>query len=461
LDLQKTRSEETPFVLLPDEIVSTIAPFTPLFSDRVWKHAETLIVGAILARSRRTVASALRAAGAGEETHFTNYHRVLNRVRWDSLAASRILLGLIVTALVATGAPLILGADDTIERRPSRRIRARGLYRDPVRSTKAHVVRAWGLKWVSLMVLVKVPFSKRVWALPFLTALVRGEKRHNGPRRHKKAPEFVRQMARLVREWMPDRAIVLVLDGGFACVELALACAASDITMVSRLRLDARLFHPPSPQPKGKRGPKPQKGARQRSLAQWAARSDTPWQEVEVDWYGGGRKTVQLLSRTALWHRQGKAPVPVRWVLVRDPEGRCRDEAFFCTQVDASPEQIIAWFVMRWSVEVTFQEARAQLGFQTQRQWSDLAIERTTPALLALFSIVTLVAVRLHKGGHLSVATSAWYAKTEPTFSDCLAAVRRRIWPALHLPHSGKTPDIVQFPRDDFDRLLAQLLAAA
>lgn len=448
-------------MVLPEEIVSTLAPFTPLFSDRVWQHAQTLIVGAILARSRRTVASALRAAGKGDEKHFTNYHRVLNRVRWDSLAASRILLGLIVAALVASGAPVILAADDTIERRPSRQIRARGLYRDPVRSTKAHVVRVWGLKWVSMMVLVKVPFCERVWALPFLTALVRGEKRHTGPRRHKKAPEVVAQMARLVRRWMPDRAIVLVLDGGFACVELAAACAASDLTMVSRLRLDARLFHPPGPRPKGKRGPTPKKGARQRSLSAWAARSDTPWEEVEVDWYGGTRKTVRVLSRTALWHRQGKAPVAVRWVLVRDPDGRCRDEAFFCTQLSATPEQIVAWFVMRWSVEVTFEEARAQLGLQTQRQWSDLAIERTTPALLALFSIVTLMAVRLHEGGQLSAATSAWYAKKEPTFSDCLSAARRRIWPAIHLPHSGKTPDIVQFPRDDFDRLLAQLLTAA
>jgi hypothetical protein len=268
-------------------------------------------------------------------------------------------------------------------------------------------------------------------------------------------------MTRVARRWVPDRTMVLVVDGGYAVADLALSCITSRVTMVSRLRMDARLFHEPGPQPAGKRGPKPTKGARQRALRTWAARSDTPWQEAEVAWYGGERKSVLLLSRTALWHRQGHKPVPVRWVMVRDPEGVCRDEAFFATDRALSPEQIIAYVVMRWSVEVTFEQARAQMGLQTQRQWSERAIARTTPALLALMSVVTLAAVHLDERGDLSPAAAAWYKKAEPTFSDCLSAVRCRIWPAQYLPPSMLRAGVVQFSRTDFDRLLSQLLAAA
>jgi hypothetical protein len=447
---------------IPDAMVSIVGAFAPVFSDRVWQHAQVLLLGALLARGKRTVASILRAVGRSDEEHYTNYHRVLNRASWSSLQASRILLGLIVAVLLVSGAPLIVGADDTIERRSGRKIRARGCYRDAVRSSHKHVIRCFGLKWVSMMALVRVPWSSRVWALPFLTALCWPEKSHQkGKRKHKTSVDLVRQMMKVVRRWVPDRMVVLVLDGGFAAVALALACSGYGVVMVCRLRLDARLYHKPGPQPKGKRGRKPLKGARQRTLRQWATRSDTPWERVEVDWYGGTRRTVDLFSRTALWHTPGSRPVEIRYVLVRDPEGELRTEAFFSTKLDATPEQIISWFVMRWSVEVTFEEAREHLGLETQRQWSDLAIARTTPSLLALFSIGTLTTIRLHEAGELVAATSAWYDKPEPTFSDCIALVRRHIWRSIYLNNSVRIQEFVQLPREEFDRIIDGLLAAA
>src|SRR3954453_17778646 len=168
--VHKPPSLEITPVDLPPEIVSALAPFAPLFTDRAWASAQLLAVGAILATGRRTVASALRIMGKSGERHFTNYHRVLNRDAWSCLAAGRVLLGLILAVLPAD-APLILAADDTIERRNGRRIAAKGCYRDPVRSSKKPPVKCFGLKWVVLTALVPVPWGRRVWALPFLTAL--------------------------------------------------------------------------------------------------------------------------------------------------------------------------------------------------------------------------------------------------------------------------------------------------
>lgn len=445
---------------LPAEIILVLAPFAPLFSERVWLHAQVLLLGAILTPGARTVTAALRVMGLATARHFTNYHRVLNRATWSALQGSRILLGLLITLLVPPGATIVLGADDTVERRGGRKIGAKGCYRDAVRSTKKHVIRCFGLKWVSMMLLVPVPWSRRVWALPFLTALCRPAEK-NGSRRHKTSVDWVRQMVKQVRRWLPGRRLVLVVDGGFAAVSLALACVKSKVVMVSRLRWDAALYHPPGPQPPGKRGPKPTKGKRQRSLREWAVRSDTPWETVEVDWYGGQRKQLWVFSRTALWYTPGLPPVDIRYVLVADPEGKLRMEAFFCTDLQATPVEILQWVVMRWSVEVTFEEGRAHLGLETQRQWSDQAIARTTPILLALFSLVTVLALQLSHGGQIPVPVTAWYRKAEPTFADCLALVRRHLWRARYLVNSAPEAEFVEFPREVFDLLLTGLPLAA
>jgi len=445
---------------LPAEIIVVLAPFAQLFSERVWVHAQVLVLGALLAPGIRTVSSCLRVMGLAWETHFTNYHRVLNRATWSALPAGKILLGLLVRELVPPGATIGLGADDTVERRSGRQIKAKGCYRDAVRSSRKHVVKCVGLKWVAMMLLVPVPWAKRVWALPFLTVLCwPPQSRHQ--RRHKTSVDWVRQMMRQTRRWLPGRLLVLVVDGGFAAVALARTCVASQVTLVSRLRLDAALYHPPPPPLAGKRGRKPSKGTRQRSLKIWAARADTPWQETTVDWYQGKRKPLLVFSRTALWYTPGLAPVALRFVLVRDPEGKLSDAAFFSTDLHATPEQILHWVVMRWAVEVTFEEARVHLGVETQRQWTTKAIARTTPVLLGLFSLVTLLALRLCPKGRIPVAGSAWYHKPEATFTDCLAVVRQHIWRARYLVNSASQANLVQLPQEVFDLLLYDLPLAA
>jgi DDE superfamily endonuclease len=250
---------------LPETIILALAPFAPLFSHRVWLHAQVLLLGALLAPGTRTVTAALRVMGLATERHFTNYHRVLNRATWSARQGSRILLGVLITWLVPPESTIVFGADDTVERRSGRKITAKGCDRDAVRSTKKHVIRCFGLKWVSMMLLVPVPWSRRVWALPFLTALcwpaAKGKRR-----RHNTSIDWVRQMLQHVRRWLPGQRLVLVVAGSFAAVSLVLACVKQQVVMVSCLRWDAALYHPPEPQLPGTCGPKPLKGKRQRSL---------------------------------------------------------------------------------------------------------------------------------------------------------------------------------------------------
>ena len=248
-------------------------------------------------------------------------------------------------------------------------------------------------------------------------------------------------------------------DGAYACVALAHAGIGENVTLVSRLRLDARLYDFPEPQPKSKRGPKPKKGKRLKRLKELVSDDSQAWKTVKVRWYGGKRKQKLLLSGVCLWYTKGEEPVRIRWVLVVDPEGNDEPEAFFCTNIKFSPKRIIETFVLRWNVEVTFQEVRRHLGVETQRQWSDLAIARTTPALMGLYSLVCLMALQLIKESSLPIRQTAWYVKQEATFSDVLAFIRRTIWEGKYFGQSSNNPDGLQFSSEEIDILLEQLAA--
>ena len=449
---------------LPDPIMRVLRPFAQAFSERIWDWAQVLIVGAILAPGKRTVTAILRIMGLSDELQFQNYHRVLNRAKWSGLRLSQLLLGLLVAAFVAVGAPVVIAADETLERRKGKKIKQKGAFRDAVRSSKSHTVTSFGLRWVSMMLLVAVPWSRRVWALPFLTVLAPSEKtNHANGQRHKTSIDWIVQMICAVRRWLPTRPLVLVVDGALAAVKLGRCCArlAVPVTYVSRLRLDAVLHDPPPAAVPGKRGPKPKKGARQASLKARVKDPETVWEGATVRWYGGEERAVELASGTALWYTPGEDPLPLRWVLVRDPLGKLETQAFFATDQMATPVQIVEWFVLRWSEEVTFEEARAHLGLETQRQWSELAIERTTPILLGLFSLVTLLAHHLTEGAELPVRTAAWYSKTEATFADALALVRQQLWSTMKFTNSAAQTGVLPIPSSVLHGLVDTLCYAA
>jgi len=448
----------------PPAMLHLLAQFAPCFARRVWPHALVLLVGTILAPGRRTVAAALRAMGRAHDTRFARYHRVLSRDRWSGLAVGRPLLGLLVAAFVPDG-PLVVGIDETVERRRGAKIAAKGIYRDAVRSSHAHFVKASGLRWVCLMLLVPIPWAGRSWALPFLTALAPSERydRERG-RRHKTLTDWAGQLLLVVRRWWPDRPIVAVADSTYAALEFLAGCRRAKpnpITVVTRLRLDAALYEPAPPRRPHQTGRPRLKGRRLPSLAASAADPATAWTPLTVaNWYGCGARAVEVATGTAVWYHSGLPPVPLRWVLVRDPAGTFAPQALLCTDHNAAPEQILGWFVQRWQLEVTFEEGRRHLGVETQRQWSELAIRRTTPALLGLFSLVTLLA-HPHMAAGGCVRQAAWYPKPLPTFADALAVVRRHLWGQGAFCTSPGAGDVVEVPRLLLERLTDALCYAA
>jgi hypothetical protein len=398
------------------------------FTAPSWEHVLVLVMGALLAPGKRTVSSCLRMTGRAEAANFATYHQILNRARWSPRAVARRLLGIVIERLVPHG-PVVIGMDDTIERRWGRRITARGIYRDPVRSSHGHFVKASGLRWLSFMVLTPVSWTSLIKALPVLTLLAPSE-RSNRQRggRHKLLTDWARQGALQLCRWLPGRRIIFVGDSSFAVHELAHAITRR-ATLISRLRLDASLFAPPAKRTSRTMGRPAQKGTALPKLKTLLSNPATIWTRILVSaWYGHvDGKALEITSDIALWYRPGTPVLPVRWVLVRDPDGKRDPQAFFSTDVTHEPTDIIALYVRRWQIEVTFAETRAHLGVETQRQWTDNAIARTTPALLGLYSLVSLWAGDLLTSDSIPYA-AAWYRKTNLTFSDAIGAVRLQLW---------------------------------
>jgi hypothetical protein len=449
---------------LPAAIIQVLRPFEWAFSERTWEWAKILLIGAILAPGKRTVTAALRVMGLSNERQFQNYHRVLNRAKWSSRALSLILLRRLLNAFVPKDAPVIVGLDEHIERRRGAKIAAKGIYRDAVRSSKSFFVKTSGLRWSSMMLLAPVPWAHRVWALPFLTVLAPSERYYQERgRQHKQLTDWARQMIKQLRRWLPDRSLIVVADRSYAAIELLAACAGltNPVTLITRLRLDAALYSPAPARRAGQRGAPRKKGDRQPTLSSRIPDPATEWDEVTVDWYSRSRRVIRVATGTAVWYHSGMPVVPIRWVLITDPAGKFAPQALVSTDMTLSACQIVEWFVLRWQVEVTFEEARAHLGIETQRQWSDLAILRTTPTLLGLFSLVTLFAQQMLSEQEVVTRSAAWYTKQVATFSDTLALVRQQLWPAHISWISPADPDMITIPKPLFERLTETLAFAA
>jgi hypothetical protein len=294
---------------LPTEMIRVFAPFAPLFSKRVFQHVQVLLMGPILAPGKRTVSSALRAMGLDQQKRFHCYHRVLSRAVWSSGEASRVLLELLVEAFAPEG-PLVVGVDETLERRRGKKIAAKGIYRDPVRSSHSHFVKSSAIRWVCLRLLAPVPWARRVWALPFLCALAHSERyaKERG-KRHKSLTEWAGQMLLLIRRWYPKRQIVAVADGGYASLKLLDRCRSlkNPVTFITRLRLDAALYEPAPPRKPGQMGRPPLKGSRLANLSAIVKDPKAEWISITVSgWYGGGeRAAVEIVSDTAVWYSTG------------------------------------------------------------------------------------------------------------------------------------------------------------
>ena len=302
------------------------------------------------------------------------------------------------------------------------------------------------------------------FALPFCPGAPSERYAAERGRRHKKITEWAWQLLLVLRRWYPEREIVAVADSTYATLKLLFRCRSlsSPVTFITRLRLDAALYEPAPPRRRGQGGRPRLKGERLPNLSVVAEDAATVWSPAKIaNWYGSEERMVEITSETAVWYSTGLFAVPLRWVLVRDPQKEFKTQALLCTDLEADPEKIISWFVMRWQQEVTFQEMRRHLGFETQRQWSEMAIRRTTPALLGLFSLVTLFAHGRMTQAADAFRQAAWYHKSYPTFADALALVRKELWSQQTFYGSSADTETAKIPRAFMERLTDALCYAA
>src|SRR4051795_9397382 len=281
---------------VPAVLAVWMQPFGCFFTSAVWRHVLVLVAGVVLAPGRRTVTAALRVMGLDQEAGFAVYHRVLSTGRWSSRAIAHRLLLLLVAALVPQG-PVVIGLDDTIERRWGAKIKARGIYRDPVRSSHGPFVKASGLRWLCVMLLAPIPWAGCAWALPVLTVLAPSEQWSSQHRlRHKTLTDWARQALLQTARWLPGRRVIAVGDSSFSAIEL-LREVGRHLCMISRLRLDAGLYEPAPPRPPGTLGRPRVKGARLPNLSDRLADPATAWHRIRVDgWDGRGEGRARTCS---------------------------------------------------------------------------------------------------------------------------------------------------------------------
>jgi hypothetical protein len=443
---------------LPKPVRTVFDPLEPAFTRPTHRRFILLAVAAILTLGGRSIANLLRCLGALAPGHPTSYHRVFSRRRWSSWALARRFTATVLARFVPQG-PIELAGDDTVTEHPGPKVYGKGCHRDPVRSTHSFTAFRWGHKWVVLAVLVHFPFTSRRWALPLLMALYQPEEdnRRQG-RRHKTPPQLLRQMLRVLLRWFPDRRFVCTGDGTYATHELAELATRypRQLTFLSRFYADANLVAPP-PSYSGKGRPRV-KGADLPDPAE-AVRSTQTRQSLEVAWYGGGRRRVEVVTGTGCWYKGGRPLVAVRWVFVHDLTGTHRDEYFFTTEPAMSPATVIETYTGRWNIETTFQEVRSYLGVETTRGWSRDTVLRVSPCLFGLYTVVAWLYAEL-PARYARMRVVDWPGKRDVTFSDAITAVRRWLWVEWVFAIPGHR-DAFSKLRDPFRQILLNNLAPA
>jgi hypothetical protein len=364
-------------------------------------------------------------------------------------------LACLVVELIPPDRPVVCAVDDTNPQHKGKRVYGKGRHHDACRSTHSHIVWVWGHKWLVLAIHVQFPFAHRPWALPVLCALYRPEELNASEgRRHKTPIYLARQLMAVVIHWFPKRKFILVGDGGYASRDLARFCFRHrrHVTLISRFNPQANICAAPPVQRShvGRPRCRGRKLATPQTVVAKAKR-----RRYTVNWYGGQTRRVELVGGEGHWYRSGQGLLPIRWVFAHDVEGTHRDEYFYGTDPTLGCDQIVSLFTTRWSIEVTFQEIRTHLGFDTPRNWSAKSVLRTAPCLLGLFSVACLMFERMTRQSRAVIQSNPWYQKKEMTFSDAITAVRRLCWHEVfqHPPFAtgvDKLPRLFRFTLLDY-----------
>jgi hypothetical protein len=411
---------------LPKQARDILDPLAPAFRRPTHHRFVILAVAAILAVGGHSVSNLLRCLGPLAPGHPSSYQRIFSRSPWQRWELARRLAATVLARFAPRGV-IELAGDDTVAEHPGPEVYGKGRHRDPVRSTHSYTAFRWGHKWVVLAVLVRLPFATRRWALPLLAALYRSEDqdRREG-RRHKTPPQLLRQMLLVLIRWFPDRKFVCAADGDYATHELAEMASrhGGRLVFISKFYPDANLVDPP-PSYSGRGRPRV-KGRDLPAPAQVVATAASH-QRLDVAWYGGGRRRVEVVTATGHWYRSGRPLVAVRWVFVRDLTGTHRDEYFFTTEPGLDPRGVIEAYTGRWNIETTFQEVRSYLRLETTRGWSRATVLKAALCLFGLYTVVAYLYAELPSRFARSRVVD-WPGKRDVTFSDAITAVRRWLW---------------------------------
>jgi hypothetical protein len=446
---------------LPKVAEPLLSRFSIAFTKPTFQRAMVLLVGFVLTAARRSVTRTLWTVRSLSSGHFGNYHRVFSRARWSLWTLAKVLAAAVLE-LVPADQPAVCTVDDTTCQHRGKQVYGKARHRDPLRSTRTHNVWIWGHLWVVLAINVKFPFCSRPWALPVLCALYRTKELNEREGREHKTPiVLARQLIGTLLHWFPDRHFVLVGDGHYASHELARFCwkHRRRLTLVSLFHPHAHLCQTPPPRGKGQMGRRRIRGAKL-PCPQEAVKS-AKRKRSTVSWYGGKKRRVEFVSQTAHWYKPADGLVPVRWVFVHDLSGTHEDRYIYSTDPTLSPSRIISLYTGRWSIEVTFQETKQQLGLATPRNRKDKSVLRTVPCLLGLYSLVSILFHR-HSEGRTPQATSfPWYTKNQVTFSDALASIRRLLWEQTVFSEADQHDVLKKLPRTLRENLLDHLSRAA
>jgi hypothetical protein len=482
---------------VPDFAQPVLSSFAPVFYHPTYQRVLVLLLAAILTTGRRTVSNLLRTAAGLAQGDASSFHRVLSRRRWSSLQLARILARFLLDHWVPEG-PVYLAGDDTVDEHRGAKVYGKGCHRDPVRSTHSYTAFRWGHKWVVLAILVQFPFASRAWALPVLAALyhnpekapaaesrrrkkakdrtkvkAKGRARRRARaskkgaaarsrRRHKTPSELMRQLLAVLTHWFPDRQFVFAGDGGYGTHALARFAARRrrrDLTLVSLFYAHAALHDPP-PVVVGKKNGRPRKKGKKRPAPEAVVAAAGRREQYEVSWYGGGRRTVEVVSGTGHWYKAGEGLVEVLWVFVHDLTGTHRDTYLFSTDPMMPPARVIETYTGRWNIETTFQEMRSYLGLETTRGRTKNTVLRAAPGLFGLYAVVALLYAAL-PAETIAEGTVSYRGKAAVTFSDAISAVRRQLWLEGVFESHGQTEAFRNLPRPLQAMILAALAPAA
>ena len=445
---------------IPPKLWNVLACFAPAFSAPTFGRFALLTLSAILTAGARTISNLVRTLQALLPGHASSYHRVFSKRKWSSWSIAHSLVDLILGTFVKDGDVIHLAGDDTVDEHRGAKVYGKGCHRDAVRSSNSHTSFYWGHKWVTLAILVKLPFSKRRWALPVLVGLYRSKKWNDQHgKRHKTPAEIMQSLLAVLVRWYPVRRFRVSLDGGYATHALARFAShhQRQLTLVSRFYSDANLYELP-PLKAGSVGRPCKKGKKALTPAQIVARSKA--QRMTVTWYGGEKRRVEVVSNVGYWYKGGVGLLPVRWVFVRDLTGTHRDEYFFTTDCRLVPKFIIETYTERWSLEVSYEEARAYVGLGSTRCHSQSSVEREAPFLFGLYSLIVILYSLLPMSEQHHYQLS-WVGKQTTTFSDVITTVRRCLWEDWVFETTGQKDAFSKLPKPLREMLLTGLAPAA